>query len=168
MQMMGQLHPQLVDSEFHKRFKQSEAEEVNAAPADSIKINQKIDTNSESESEFSQQNISDDSLSFSEEEVGVEKTEKWLRQNDILNCVHSISGRDSSILNDIDKSFSSEIKQDSIDEIIGKPAKNRLVLARKNNENEFFGAVFGETAGNLFSNASFLTLTIVMCLILCL
>ena len=166
LKMLKQVNPDMWGDEFHKRFKIAEFEESEVNPVwnDSSKL--QGETGSEIQSDSSLEQSSEDVLSFSEEDIGIKKTEKWLNQNDILNNVnHSSQKHRNSSTNAPDDSFSS-YRRSSIEEIIEEKKEFKFVLERENNSSELFGNLFGETVGNLFSHATFLTLTIVMWLIL--
>jgi len=126
----------------------------------------KYSSGSDNHSLNSEDSSSSDVLSFSEEDVGIEKTEKWLNQNDILNNVNWSSEKHrNSTTNPPDDSFSS-IRHSSFEDMMEEKKEFKFVLERENNNSEVLTNIFGEAIGSMFSHASLLTLTIVMWLIL--
>jgi hypothetical protein len=162
--MLGQMKEGNNTDEIHKRFKVSEIEdqfiELNRSGTTGL-VNDSYNNsgsflNEGEESEF---------LSSNEEDIGLIKTESWLNQNDIINQVsNSPSRRVFSIDNNIEGIFSSEKESEEVQNL----EPERLILLRGKIDDGFVNNIFGETGGNLLAQASMFTLTIVMCLVLCL
>jgi hypothetical protein len=162
--MLGQMNEGNNTDEIHKRFKVNEIEdqyiELNRSGTTGL-VNDSYNNsgsflNEGEESEF---------LSSNEEDIGLIKTESWLNQNDIINEVsHSPSRRVFSIDNNIEGIFSSEKESEEVQ----NSEPERLILLRGKIDEGFVNNIFGETGGNLLAQASMFTLTIVMCLVLCL
>jgi len=107
----------------------------------------------EEESEF---------LSSGDDDFGILKTESWLNQNDIIGQVlKSPTKRVGSSTKDLEGSFSSANNQ--LD--LSNEEPDRFVLQR-GDEEEDANNFLGDTVGNLFSQASMFTLTVVMCMVL--
>jgi hypothetical protein len=145
--------------DIHKRFKVSEYEEKLLENPDFADPQIKSPDISGSflcegeESEF---------MSSGEEELCAFKTENWFNQNDILNQVHDNSPmKRVSSTKDADASFNSTHKEN-----LSFEDTEKLVLDRGDNGESLFGNYFGEGVQNMFEQASMLTLTIVMCLVL--
>lgn len=162
--LLGQMNGGQNTDEIHKRFKVSEIEDQFVEWNRSGTTRLVNDSNNisgsflieEEESEF---------MSSSQEEIDILKTESWLNQNDILNQVsHSPSKRILGISNDIDLSFISDKNSDWAQEF----EPERLILRRGKIDDDFVNNIFGEQVDNFLSQASMFTLTIVMCLVLCL
>ena len=147
--------------ETRKRFKINEQEEQIIDHNNSITTNPKPLSNvnsgsflfEEEESEF---------LSSGEDNFGILKAETWLNQNDVLGEVSgSPVKKVVSSTKDLEGSFSSGNNQ--MDLSIEEP---EMFILQRGEEEELVNNFLGETVGNIFSQASMLTLNIVMCLIL--
>lgn len=146
--------------DIHKRFKISEYEEKLPENPDFVDSGMKSPNISGSflcegeESEF---------MSSGEDELSAFKTENWFNQNDILNQVseNSPTKRVIHSTKDVDASFNSTHKEN-----LSFENAERLVLDRNDQRESIFGNYFGEGVQNMFEQASMLTLTIVMCLVL--
>lgn len=163
--MLSQMNSGASIPELHKRFKTGEFEEQQVENCDSGTTNQKLNSNSESDFLLGEEDESE-LFSSGEDDSCIRKTENWLNQNDILNQVKDIPGkRRSSSTKENDNSFCSGTNfPDRSNE---HSEKDQFVLQRGEDQDDLFNSLFGENVGNILSQASMLTLTIVMCLILC-
>lgn len=163
--MLNQMNSGTNLPDLHKRIKTGELEEQLVEKYDSGTTEQKLNSHSESDFLLGEEEESE-LFSSGEDDSCIRKTENWLNQNDILNHVKDIpsKGRSSSTKEN-DNSFCSGTNfPDRSNEQV---AKDQLILHRGEDQDDLFNSLFGENVGNILSQASMLTLTIVMCLILC-
>jgi predicted ribosome quality control (RQC) complex YloA/Tae2 family protein len=137
------------DSDLHKRFKTSEFGEQPAEPNESGSVTDKADPLSDSSS-FPCEGEESELFSLAEDQSGVVKIDNWLNQNDILNQVVDSNEKSSKATQLIEKN-------ENLD---------KFMLKRENDDQDVLGSIFGDSVGNFFSQASMLSLTVVMCLIL--
>ncbi len=147
--------------EVRKRFKISEVEEQSADHINSS-TNHPQNTSHDISGSFLMEGENSEFLSSGEDDFGVLQSDNWLNQDDILGRIaeESPTKRVVSSTKDNDCSFSSGNNQLNLSQ-----EDERFILQRGQDETEE-NFLFGETVGNLFSQASLLTLTIVMCLVL--
>lgn len=161
MAMLGNAQGQEAPENLHKRFKVVEEEEQLVDPNEYETNDAKVESVSKNGS-ISNDGESSDILSSSEEEVGVLKTEKWLNQNEIFNEIKDTQQhRVTSSSKGLEKTIPFN-KNSSTENISSEDRPDKFVLAREDDAGDLFSNIFGETAGNMFSQASLLTLNIVM------
>lgn len=146
--------------ENYKRFKASEYEEPSVEPAKSGTTAINIEHCSDSAS-YNCEGEDLDLLSSGDDDLGALKAEHWLNQNDIISQVKdtpvkrlsaSTKGADVSL-------FSGNNLLDETHEL---DKANKFVLDRGDGSDDVFSNIFGESVGNMFNQASMLTLNIVM------
>lgn len=148
--------------EVRKRFKISELEEQSVEHINSS-TNNPHNSSREISDSFLVEGEQSEFLSSGEEEFGGLNTENWLSQADIMGHVSESSPikRVGSSTKDAEGSFSSVNNQLNL----SSEESDRLILQRGDDRFSEEGYL-GGTIGNFLSQASLLTLTIVMCLVL--
>jgi len=150
--------------EVRKRFKISELEEQSIDHINSS-TNNPHNSSHDISGSFLMEGEQSEFLSSGEEEFGGLQKDNWLCQADIMGHISESSPikRVITSTNDAEGSFSSSNNQLNL----SSEESDRLVLQRGEDKLSEEG-LFGGTFGNYISQASLLTLTIVMCLVLCL